>query len=79
MCSQISILCFFNIRSSLFVSSRLFIVLYILVKFLPALLFPSVVSCISFNLSSYARSSKSGTILVGELDCHWLRGGGNDS
>ena len=46
-----------NIRSFLSVFSRLFINLYIVIKSPLCLLSFSVVRCISFNLSSYVRSS----------------------
>ena len=53
-----------NIRSFQFVSSMLFINLYIVIKSPLSILFSNVVSDISFNLSLYIRSPKSGTILV---------------
>ena len=56
-----------NIKSFLSVSLRLFINLYIVIKSPLSLFFSSVVSCICFNLSSYVRSSNSGTILVAIL------------
>ena len=57
-------LLFFSILSFFYVSSRLFIYLYIVIK--SSLSF-NVVKCIFFNLFSYVRSSNSGIILVAIL------------
>ena len=56
-----------NIKFFLTIFSRLFINLYIVIKFPLSLLSPSMLRCISFNPYSYVRSFNSGTILVAIL------------
>ena len=63
-----NLLCFvYQTDFFLCVSSKLFINLYIAINTSLSLFSFSVVSCISFNLSLYVRSSKSDTILLAIL------------